>query len=59
MCSVRAREALIKLRENETINDDVVRQLQRELDLESMLLDSSGVNENDPGMWSPYGTDAG
>lgn len=53
------REALIKLRENETIGDDVVRQRQRDLDFESMLLDSSSVNENDAGMWSPYGADAG
>jgi hypothetical protein len=55
------REALIKLRENETIGDAVVRQRQRDLDLASMLLDSSSVNENDAGggMWSPYGADAG
>lgn len=48
------REALIKLHEDEVINDDVVRQLQRELDLESLLLDSTSVNEGRSAIWSPY-----
>ena len=48
------REALIELSEAEAINDDIVRQLQRELDLESLLLDSTSVNAGDSGLWSPY-----
>jgi CPA1 family monovalent cation:H+ antiporter len=53
------RNSLIKLRASETINDDVLRQLQRELDLESMLIESTSVDEEDAGVWSPYGADAG
>lgn len=53
------RDSLLKLRESETINDDVLRQLQRELDLESMLLESKNVDDDDPAIWSPYGADGG
>ena len=53
------RDSLIKLRESETISDEVLRQLQRELDLESMLLDSKSVDDTDASVWSPYGADAG
>ena len=49
------REALIKLQDDEIINVDTVRQLQRELDLESLLLDSTSINEGNPETWSPYG----
>jgi monovalent cation/hydrogen antiporter len=53
------RDSLIKLRESETINDDVLRQLQRELDLESMLIESTNLDDEEAGAWSPYGADAG
>ncbi len=52
------RESLLKLKASETIGEDVLRQLQRELDLESMLLESTSLNEGDTGRWSPYGADA-
>ena len=53
------RNAIMKLREDETIGDDVVRQLQRELDLEYMLLESASLDKDEPGVWSPYGAGAG
>ncbi|HEY5086615.1 MAG TPA: Na+/H+ antiporter [Gemmatimonadaceae bacterium] len=53
------RDSLIKLRESETISDDVLRQLQRELDLEAMLLESKRVDDKNAGVWSPYGADTG
>ena len=53
------RDSLIKLRESETISDDILRQLQRELDLEAMLLESKHLDEQEAGAWSPYGSDAG
>ena len=53
------RDSLIKLRESETISDDILRQLQRELDLEAMLLESKHLDEQGAGAWSPYGSDAG
>ena len=49
------RQSLLQLRDRESIGNDVLRQLQRELDLESMLLDSESVDEEDPSTWSPYG----
>jgi hypothetical protein len=51
------RDSLLRLRESETINDDILRQLQRELDLETMLQDSKNLNDKDAGAWSPYGAD--
>jgi hypothetical protein len=51
------RESLLRLRESDTINDDILRQLQRELDLEAMLLESKNLNDTDAGVWSPYGSD--
>lgn len=57
---IRAQhDSLIRLRESETINDDVLRQLQRELDLESMLIESTNLDQEDAGVWSPYGANAG
>ena len=53
------RNSLIRLRASETISDDVLRQLQRELDLEAMLLESKSVDDEDAGVWSPYGADGG
>jgi len=52
------RDSLLRLRETDTINDDILRQLQRELDLETMLLDSKNLDDKDAGVWSPYGADA-
>jgi Na+/H+ antiporter len=52
------RDKLVKLRDSETISDDVLRQLQRELDLEAMLLESTQLDEDSTGSWSPYGADA-
>lgn len=52
------RDSLLELRRSNTINSDVLRQLQRELDLEAMLLDSKSLNDRDAGAWSPYGTDS-
>jgi len=52
------RDSLLRLRESDTINDDILRQLQRELDLETMLLDSKNLDDKDAGVWSPYGADA-
>ena len=51
------RESLLRLRESDTINDDILRQLQRELDLETMLLESKNLNDTEAGAWSPYGSD--
>ena len=51
------RDCLIGLRASETIGDDVLRQLQRELDLETMLLESRDLNDDEAGAWSPYGAD--
>jgi len=51
------RGSLLHLRESGTINDDVLRQLERELDLETMLLESKNLDDRDAGAWSPYGTD--
>jgi CPA1 family monovalent cation:H+ antiporter len=53
------RKSLLKLRATDTINSDVLRQLQRELDLEAMLLQSKNADEKDAGTWSPYGADGG
>jgi CPA1 family monovalent cation:H+ antiporter len=53
------RDSLIRLRESEAINEDVLRLLQRELDLEAMLLDSKTLDEEGPSVWSPYGADIG
>lgn len=52
------RDSLLRLRESDTINDDILRQLQRELDLETMLLDSKNLDDKDARVWSPYGADA-
>ncbi len=51
------RDSLIKLRTSEAISEGVLRQLQRELDLEAMLLESKHLDE-EAGAWSPYGADA-
>jgi CPA1 family monovalent cation:H+ antiporter len=51
------RDALLKLRANESVSDDVLRQLQRELDLEAMLVDSKQLDDDGTGAWSPYGVD--
>lgn len=53
------RESLLKLRATDTINSDVLWQLQRELDLEAMLLQSKNADEKYAGTWSPYGGDGG
>jgi hypothetical protein len=53
------RDSLLKLRASETIGDDVLRQLQRELDLEAMLMDSKAIDDQEAGVWSPYGADTG
>jgi hypothetical protein len=44
------REALVRLRDQGVIGDDVLRRVQRDLDLETVLLDSSA--EDAP--QSPY-----
>ena len=53
------RDSLLRLRASETIGDDVLRQLQRELDLEAMLMDSKAIDDQEAGVWSPYGADTG
>jgi hypothetical protein len=42
------REAVIRLRDDGTISDSVMRRLQRELDLETMVLDSSEDGAAEP-----------
>lgn len=42
------REAVIGLRDRDEISDDVLRRLQRELDLESMMLDSIEDDASEP-----------
>jgi hypothetical protein len=44
------REALIRLRDQGVIGDDVLRRVQRDLDLETMLLESA----EDGAPQSPY-----
>jgi CPA1 family monovalent cation:H+ antiporter len=51
------RDSLVELRSKGEINDDVLRQLQRELDLETMLLESKNPDDDETGVWSPYGAD--
>jgi CPA1 family monovalent cation:H+ antiporter len=44
------REEIISMRDEDDINDDVMRKIQRDLDLEAMLLESAGEDAPD----SPY-----
>ncbi len=48
------RKALLELYGESRVGDDVLRRLQRELDLESMLLDSSQSGDELEGMTSPF-----
>jgi CPA1 family monovalent cation:H+ antiporter len=46
-------DALDRLRENERVSDDILRQMQREIDLEALVLESRDPTD-EPGGWSPY-----
>jgi hypothetical protein len=41
------QEELLRMRDDDVIGDDVMRRLQRDLDLEQLLLESPELSENE------------
>ena len=50
--------ALDKLRARERVSDAILRQMQREIDLEALELESRDPTD-EPGGWSPYEGETG